>query len=100
MISIENNIQFEAQVALVDVSGLTRVATDDLGLLPQPKKPLFKFALVQIYVTGQQFGGSDKSSNGHRYDSIPIANGVISNGCSCQPIHYVPAEHDKFFKVS
>ena len=83
----------------MDVSGLTRIATDDLGLLPQPEAPQYKFALVQIYVTGQQFGGSDKSSNGHRYDSIPIANGVISNGCSCQPIHYVPAEHDKFFKV-
>ena len=44
-------------------------------------------------------GGSDKGPDGNRIDSIPIANGVISNGCSCQPIHYVPAEHDKFFKV-
>ena len=59
-----------------------------------------KLREVQIYVSGQEYGGSDKSSNGHRYDSIPIANGVINAGCSCQPIHYVPAEHDKFFEVA
>merc|ERR1719506_233030 len=84
---------------LANTVKLTRVAKDELGLLPQPEAPLYRFALVQIYVPGQQFGGSDKSSNGHRYDSIPIANGVINAGCSCQPIHYVPAEHDKFFEV-
>merc|ERR1711972_1296625 len=45
------------------------------------------------------FGGSDKSSNGHRYDTIPFANGMISSGMSCQLIHYVHQEHAKFFEV-
>merc|ERR1712100_62199 len=47
----------------------------------------------------QPYGGSDKSDNGHRYDSIPIANGMINAGISCQLIHYVHDEHDKFFEV-
>merc|ERR1711972_827980 len=45
------------------------------------------------------FGGSDKSSNGHRYDTIPFGNGMISSGMSCQLIHYVHQEHAKFFEV-
>merc|ERR1719253_1376795 len=85
---------------LVDVSSLTKVAkTDDVGLLPQPLKPKYKTALVQIYVSNQPFGGSDKSASGHRYDTIPIANGMIASGMSCQLLHYVPEEHDAFFKV-
>merc|ERR1719265_1370861 len=83
----------------VDISALTRVAKDDLGLLPQPENPAYKMALVQIFVRGQPFGGSDKSSNGHRYDSIPFANGMISAHMSCQLVHYVHDEHDKFFEV-
>ena len=65
------------------VPGLTKVAkTDDVGLLPQPLNPKYKTALVQIYVTNQPFGGSDKSASGHRYDSIPIANGMIASQMS------------------
>merc|ERR1719199_1129142 len=59
----------------VNVSSLTKMAKNDDGLLPQPEKPKFKTALVEIYVPSQQFGGSDKSASGHRYDTIPIANG-------------------------
>merc|ERR1719393_653563 len=84
---------------LVDVSGLTKVAKDDAGLLPQPENPKFKTCVVQIYVRGQDFGGSDKSANGHRYDTIPFANGMINAGMSCQLVHYVHEEHDKFFEV-
>ena len=84
--------------SLVDVSGLTKVAkTDDVGLLPQPTNPKYKTALVQIYVGSQPFGGSDKSASGHRYDSIPIANGMIASGMSCQLVHYVPEEHPGHF---
>merc|ERR1719291_1364394 len=83
----------------VDVSSLTKMSKDDQGLMPQPLKPRYKTALVGIYVRSQPFGGSDKSSNGHRYDTIPFANGMISAGMSCQLIHYVHQEHDKFFKV-
>jgi len=85
---------------LVDVSSLTKIAKDDLGLLPQPAAPKFKGAVIQIYVRDQPYGGADKSSNGHRYDSVPFANGMIMAGMSCQLIHYVHQEHDKFFEVA
>ncbi|CAE8613485.1 unnamed protein product [Polarella glacialis] len=83
----------------VDVSALKKIGKDDMGLLAQPVKPKFKTALVGIYVRSQPYGGSDKSSNGHRYDTIPFANGMINAGMSCQLIHYVNEEHDKFFDV-
>ena len=75
------------------------VAKDYKGLLEQPKEPKFKGALCQIYVRSQPYGGSDKSNNGHRYDSIPMANGMINSGMSCQLIHYTHEEHDTFFAL-
>merc|ERR1719375_1055446 len=83
----------------VDISSLTRVAKDDLGLKDQPASPKFKICLAQIYIKDKPYGGADKSSNGHRYDSIPFANGMISAGMSCQLVHYLHTEHDKFFEV-
>jgi len=84
----------------VDVSSLKRVATDDCGLKTQPAEPKFKGALVQIYVRDAPYGGADKSTNGHRYDSIPFCNGMISAGMSCQLIHYVHEAHDLFFSIA
>merc|ERR1719253_1052051 len=89
-----------AASGLIDVSALTKIGKDDLGLLPQPAAPKFKGAVVQIYVRAQPYGGADKSSNGHRYDSVPFANGMIMAGMSCQLIHYTHEEHDKFFEVA
>jgi len=83
----------------VDVSCLTKMAQDMKGLSPQPESPKYKGALAQIFVRSAPYGGSDKSSNGHRYDSIPFANGMVNSGMSCQLIHYVHEEHDKFFEV-
>mmetsp|Transcript_28573 Transcript_28573/g.60623 ORF Transcript_28573/g.60623 Transcript_28573/m.60623 type:complete len:499 (-) Transcript_28573:55-1551(-) len=85
--------------ALVDVSSLTKISKDTLGLLEQPASPKFKGALCQIYIRSAPYGGSDKSCNGHRYDSIPFANGMIKAGMSCQLIHYVHEEHEKFFEI-
>jgi len=87
-------------VAKVDTPpyGLTTMAKDNNGLLPQPKCAKRKTALIEIYVRSQPFGGSDKSSNGHRYDSIPFANGMINSGMSCEFVHYVHEEHAKFFE--
>jgi len=100
-LTVSQFTQVETQCAstLVDVSCLTKVTTGDEGLLPQPTNPDYKFALVEIFVPDQKFGGSDKSNNGHRYDSICMANGMISSNMSCQLINYVPAEHDKFMSV-
>jgi len=83
----------------VDISSLTRIAKDDCGLKDQPANPKFKVCLAEIYVRDAPYGGADKSSNGHRYDSIPFANGMISAGMSCQFVHYKHEEHDKFFEV-
>ena len=58
----------------VDCSSITVVAKDYKGMLEQPSAPKFKGALAQIYVRNQPYGGSDKSSNGHRYDSMCIVN--------------------------
>jgi hypothetical protein len=83
----------------VDVSSLTRVAKDDKGMLSQPASPKFKTALLEVYVRSAPYGGADKSSNGHRYDTVPFVNGMIGAGMSCQCIHYRHEEHDKFFEV-
>eukprot|EP00933_Yihiella_yeosuensis_P043161 TRINITY_DN378_c0_g1_i5.p1 TRINITY_DN378_c0_g1~~TRINITY_DN378_c0_g1_i5.p1 ORF type:complete len:573 (-),score=190.01 TRINITY_DN378_c0_g1_i5:430-2148(-) len=78
---------------------LIQVATDSDGLREQPAAPKKRTLLVQIYIDDHQFGGTDKSCNGHRYDSIPFANGMIEAGMSCHLVHYVHAYHDLFFKV-
>ncbi|CAE7230331.1 MDH2 [Symbiodinium sp. CCMP2592] len=83
----------------IDVSALKKVVKDDLGLLPQPKQPRYNTCLAGIYVRSQPGGGTDKSANGHRYDSMAFANGIIQAGMSCQLINYVHEEHDKFFDV-
>jgi hypothetical protein len=82
----------------VPMQSVTRMAVDFYGVLPPPVKPVKKAAIVQVYVRRLPRGGADKSANGHRYDSVPLANGVINAGMSCQLIHYVPEEHDKFFE--
>eukprot|EP00913_Durusdinium_trenchii_P007592 g7135.t1 len=83
----------------VNCAAITRIAKDEEGLNPQPEAPNFKGALVQVYVRSEPFGGFDKSSNGHRYDSVIIANGMIDAGMSCQLIHYTHEEHDIFVKL-
>jgi len=86
----------------VDVSSLTKgtqIAKNFEGLLAQPTTPKFKAALVQVYVPTHPMGGSDKIKNGNRFDTIPMANGLIKQNISCQILFYVQEEHDKFFKV-
>merc|ERR1719453_649059 len=68
-------------------------------MMPQPAEPKFKLAMLEVYVRDKPYGGADKSSNGHRYDTVPFVNGMIMAGLSCQPIHYKHEEHDKFFEV-
>merc|ERR1712072_1024437 len=87
----------EAPSGPVDLSGLTVIAKDNMGILPQPASPKFKTALLEVYVRSAPYGGADKSSNGHRYDTVPFVNGMIGAGMSCQCIPYLHEEHDKFF---
>ena len=45
---------------------------------------------------GAKNGGTDKGPNGHRIDSIPIANGVIKAGGACEIKKYFYDQHDAF----
>ncbi|KOO36777.1 ATP-dependent DNA helicase q-like 3-like protein, partial [Chrysochromulina tobinii] len=72
------------------------------GLLPQPASGArFTLALVEYNIPGHEggVGGADKGKDGHRVDSIPIANGVIKQGCECFPIKYVPDQAAAFSRV-
>merc|ERR1711920_175881 len=70
-----------------------------IGLQDQPAEPKFKVALVASYDTSKDMGGSDKLTNGHRFDTIGICNGFINAGMSCQPVDYTPDNHDSFFEI-
>lgn len=83
----------------IDVSALTYKAKSDDTLLPQPENPKYRVALVGSYVDSHATGGSDKLTNGHRFDSVGLANGLINAGIACQLIFYNVDEHDKFFEV-
>lgn len=82
-----------------DLYGITRVAKNELGLFQQPCEPSFRVGMVQIYLRKMPFGGPDKSSNGHRFDMVALANGIILAGMSCHPFHYIHEEHDSFLDV-
>merc|ERR1712232_731387 len=88
-----NKVQVYVNACLIEV------ASDYDGLIDQPKEPKKKTCVAQIYINGHEFGGTDKSCNGHRYDSIPFANGMIRAGMACYLVHYVHTQHDTFFKV-
>lgn len=61
----------------------------------------YKIALVEFNIRNHEsgVGGADKGKNGHRVDSIPIANGVIKAGSMCFPIKYLPEKHDEFTTI-
>merc|ERR1719183_2062230 len=88
-----------SKVALYVDTCLIKVASDYDGLLDQPKNPKKQTCVAQIYINSHEFGGTDKSCNGHRYDTIPFANGMIKAGMACYLVHYVHSQHDIFFQV-
>merc|ERR1719160_1612915 len=65
-------------------------------LRPSPEGAKFKLCVVEFNVPGAKNGGSDKGPNGHRIDSIPIANSVIAAGGACEIIKYFHDKHDEF----
>jgi len=65
-------------------------------LMPSPPNAKFKLAVVEFNVPGAKNGGSDKGPNGHRIDSLPIANGVIKAGGACDVIKYYDTKHASF----
>merc|ERR1719382_1703094 len=87
----------------VDTSALTIDTVEydaaKIGLQDQPAEPKFKVALVGAYDTSKEKGGSDKLTNGHRFDTVGLCNGFINAGMSCQPVYYTPDNHDSFFET-
>jgi hypothetical protein len=69
-------------------------------LLPSPPNAKYRVAVIEFIVPlgfgGSDTGGSDKGANGHRIDSIPIANGVIKAGGACELVRYEASRHADF----
>ena len=61
------------------------------GLLAQPAAPCAAVAVLEFQNPGHVlgFGGLDKGLDGHRPDSKPIANGVITAGAACALVKVV-----------
>jgi len=68
-------------------------------LLPSPAGAKYTMCVVEFNVPGAKNGGTDKGPNGHRIDSIPIANGVVKAGGACEIIKYYHDKHDEFAKA-
>jgi len=64
--------------------------------LPNPADAKYKLAVIEFVIPGAKNGGSDKGPDGHRVDSIPIANSIIKAGGSCDLIRYEFDKHDAF----
>merc|ERR1719199_407010 len=65
-------------------------------LMDQPANPSFALAVVQFKVAGHPNGGTDKGPDGNRIDSIPVANGCIKAGASCDMLLYDANDHEAF----
>eukprot|EP00854_Cymbomonas_tetramitiformis_P025056 gene25056-30568_t len=68
-------------------------------LLPAPENPKYKLAHVGFTAPGGPDFNTDKDVSGNRYDAIPICNGVISAGASCDLVVYDTHKHADFVKL-
>jgi len=68
-------------------------------LLSSPPNATIKCCVVEFNVPGAKNGGTDKGPNGHRIDSIPIANGIIKSGGACEIVKYFDTKHAEFAKA-
>ena len=69
-------------------------------LMPSPAGSSIKCCVVEFNVPGAKNGGTDKGPNGHRIDSIPIANGIIKAGGSCEIVKYFDTQWDAMKPVA
>ena len=82
-----NDIDEKVSVTTFGYPSTTRMDNSVLygslvGLKPQPLSPVARLCIVEVR------GGTDKGSDGHRRDSIPIANAVIDCGAACEVVYY------------
>ena len=68
-------------------------------LRPSPEDPKYKLAVIEFKVPGKKNGGTDKGPDGHRIDSIPIANSIIEAGAACELVVYDFEKHAEFAEV-
>ena len=61
-------------------------------LTAAPSKPKYRVAIIGLSTPGDV----DKDRKGVRFDSTPIANGIVRHGMSCDLLEYTPADHDGF----
>jgi len=66
------------------------------NILPNPLNPKYRMAMVGV--TAAPALNTDKSKEGIRYDAIPIMNGVIKAGASCEYLDYARFEDKAAFK--
>ena len=74
--------------------GLSKMRFNEL--LPQPTKPKYKLCVIGFTAPGGWEFNTDKDKTGVRYDTMPIANGVIKTGNSCDILQYEVDKHDSF----
>ena len=92
----------QSLTAFIEANRYAGVLSPALGncrfneLMPSPGNAEFKLAVVEFNVPGAKNGGTDKGPNGHRIDSIPIANGVIKAGGACEIKKYYYDQHESF----
>ena len=72
------------------------MATRFNELQASPAGAKYALAVLEFNVAGHPNGGSDTGPNGHRIDSIPIANGVIAAGGACEIVKYSDDKHEEF----
>ena len=62
---------------------------------PSEVKAKYKIAVIGFVAPDTRFN-MDKDKNGVRYDSTPIANGIIRAGAKADILNYDPERHDEF----
>ena len=63
--------------------------------MENPADPKYKFVHVGFTSPGGDAYNTDKDVNGFRYDAVPIANGIIQAGGSCDLLQYEPEKHEE-----
>jgi len=66
------------------------------GLLTSPPSPRYSVAVVEFLAPGGWQNNQDKDKFGSRFDSVPLANGMIRSGIGCELLRYDPSDHDAF----
>ena len=84
---------YQSECLKIDMPAQSKAARYNT-LMKSPTGAQIKCCVVEFNVPGAKNGGTDKGPNGHRIDSIPIANGVIKAGGACDIVKYFDTKHE------